>query len=494
MNAQADATKVQDVRDRIKFLVDKEQPNLVIYTGDNTINSWDEARAKANIDVIVSYVEEKQIPWCHVYGNHDEEYGMSKARQQAVYESYEYCISKSGPSDIFGVGNYALGVYKQDGSLGSVIYCLDSGAYASSGGYDYIKANQVEWYKETSELLQAYNGGEVVPAMMAFHIPLYENKLAYNNRDNENIVSEWNGERNEDICSSKNDMNDMFETMQERGDVKAVVTGHDHVNTYMFNYYGIKLCSSPNISDLEYHDHSVQGARVFDLNLDTLTTDVITYVTYLQERINTDDLDTMPDNVALGYTAEQLAATTIQNWNGGSVNGTVNLSLVDGKGVNGSDALQIIRSSTDNFQFLMPITNPGKLGNNKYLVLWADFTNVEFRKSCFGLYEDGIYRTDDADYKTSFYYMADGTNTWQTLSHGGDGCFGTGDSGSQAMKGKKGYFAFPIEYFLKGSKAMTADTAVVGLYYYASLSGSGSLNVPFYFDDIQLVVDYKNLF
>ena len=170
----------------------------MIYTGDNTINSRDEASARANIDAIVSYVEEKKIPWCHVYGNHDEEYGMSKAKQQAVYESYEYCVSKSGPEDLFGVGNYVLGVYNRDGSLGSVIYCLDSGAYAS-GGYDYLKDNQVQWYKETSELLQEYNDGQVVKGMMAFHIPLYENRLAYNNRNNKDIVSEWNGERNEGL-------------------------------------------------------------------------------------------------------------------------------------------------------------------------------------------------------------------------------------------------------------------------------------------------------
>lgn len=283
MNVNGDATDVQEVKDRIKFLVDTEDPDLVIYTGDNTINSWSEQELRDNLDAIVSYVEEKKIPWCHVYGNHDEEYGMSKERQQAVYESYEYCVSKAGPDELFGVGNYVLGVYKADGSIGSVIYCLDSGAYASGGGYDYIKDNQVAWYKETSELLQACNGGTVVPALMAFHIPLYENRLAYINRNNKDIVSEWDGERNEDICSSNSDMNNMFETMLERGDVKAVVTGHDHINDYMFNYYGIKLCSSPNISDLIYYDARVQGARSFDLNLDTID-NIPTHVTYIIPR------------------------------------------------------------------------------------------------------------------------------------------------------------------------------------------------------------------
>ena len=501
MNHKANATDVQEVKDRIKLLVDHENPDLVIYTGDNTINSYTEADMRANLDIIVGYVEEKKIPWCHVYGNHDEEYGMSKSKQQAIYESYEYCVSKKGPDGIFGVGNYVLGVYKQDGSLGSVIYCLDSGAYASGGGYDYIKANQVAWYKETSELLQKYNGGELVEGMMAFHIPLYENRLAYNNRNNKDIVSEWNGERNEDICSSKSDKNDMFETMLERGDIKAVVTGHDHINDYMFNYYGIKLCNSPNVSDLEYHDHRMQGGRVFDLNLATLD-NIPTYVTRLQslyEPIDPGTYETLADNVALEFTKEAIEGATITNWNGGALNGKATVTLKDGKGVNGGDAIEITRNNQENMEFSIELNNMGRLGNNKYLVVWADFTNVNFRKACFGLQSmDGFYRTDDADYKTSFYYLPDGATDMsqiQTLYHGGDGCFGSGDSGSQAMVGKKGYFAFPVEYFLNGSEKLNKDSVIKGLYFYASLENNAKyFNKPYYFDDIRLVVNLEALF
>jgi|GEM_PF-443404 len=504
MNYKANATDVQEVKDRIKLLVDNEDPDLVIYTGDNTINSYSDADLRANLDIITSYVEEKQIPWCHVYGNHDEEYGMTKAKQQAVYESYEYCVSKSGPADIFGVGNYVLGVYKADGTLGSVIYCLDSGAYANGSvhstgnGYDYVKDNQVEWYKETSELLQQYNGGTVVPALMAFHIPLYENRLAYNNRNNKDVVSEWNGERNEDICSSKSDKNDLFETILERGDVKATVSGHDHINDYMFNYYGIKLCNSPNVSDLEYHDHRMQGGRVFDMNLATID-DIPTYVTRLESLYEPVDpvlYDTMADDTTLQFTAEAIADTVVTNWNGGALSGTATVSINPSAGVDGTEAIQVTRNNKENMEFSIEIANPGKLGNNQYLVIWADFTNVEFRKACFGVNTpDGFYRTDDADYKTPFYYLPEGSNEWQTLSHGTDGCFGNGDSGSQNMEGMKGYFAFPTEYFRKGSSTMTSETPVIGLYFYASLKNDSKyFNQPFYFDDARLVVDLEDLF
>lgn len=282
MTVEADVLKIQELRDRIKLLVDRENPDLVIFTGDNTIHSSNDVILRRNLTVLVSYIEEKQIPWCHVYGNHDHENALSKEEQQKIYESYEYCISKTNPEGAYisGIGNYVNAIYNKDGSIGAVIYCLDSGTYYGDG-YDYIKSSQIAWYKETSELLQKYNGGNVVPGIMAFHIPLKENTDAYNNRENKEIVLEYTGSRNENICSSVIDTT-LFETALERGDIKAIITGHDHVNDYMYNYKGIKLAASPNFSDLTYTSAGVQGARVIDLNLSTID-NIVTYVSYIVE-------------------------------------------------------------------------------------------------------------------------------------------------------------------------------------------------------------------
>ena len=482
MNVDADAAKVQAVKDRIKLLVDRVEPNLIIFTGDNVIGSSSEEKLRRNIDAIVGYIEEKEIPWCHVYGNHDHEGSLSNAQQQPIFESYEYCVSKAGPENVSGTGNYALGVYNKDGTLGSVVYCLDSGAYAN-GGYDYIKQDQIDWYKESSELIEAY-AGKTVPAIMAFHIPLIENNTAHNQRDNKEIVYEYSGNKNENICASATDT-ELLETIFERGDVKAIVTGHDHVNDYMYNYLGVKLTSSPNVSDLTYTNASVQGSRVFDLNVDTLD-DIPTYVEYVIERINPDDYGTLADNTTL-FENNSFEAS-YSGYDQGSINGNVTISSVDG-------AIEVIRSAGGNYEIYIDLGKDayGKLGANKYLIVWVDFSNVEFRKACFGLLtNDGNscpYRTDDHDSRSSFYYLADGTSEWVTLSHGGDGCFGTGDSGSQGMKGKKGYLALPIEYFKEGSRVMNSETLVTGLYMYADVNdGAGK---PYYLDNVMLVTDYK---
>ena len=487
------AKKVQDVKDRIKMLVDKEKPNLVILTGDNTIYSKSTEGLKTNLDAIVGYIEEKQIPWCHTYGNHDDEYGaLGKISQQPIYESYEYCISKD-EDPMAGTGNYVHGVYKADGSLGAVIYCLDSGTYASAGGYDYIKDSQISWYKETSELLEEYNNGEAVKGIMAFHIPLKENVTIYKSRDDKTVVTEYSGAANEAMCPSNTDTT-LLETILDRGDIKAIVTGHDHVNDYMLNYKGlIKLTSSPNISDLTYCTPAHQGARVFDLNASTMD-NVPTYVSYIIERFDPDRYGKLDSNLLLEDCEDEPKNPTKNGWSWEGLSGDVVISVGEGKGANGSNAICLERDQTSNFEITFSTDPVGKLGDNKYVIVWMDFTNVEFRKACIGLVSsDGTkspYRTDDKNSGTKFYYLADGSSQWVQLSHGWDGCFGTGDGGSQGMKGKKGYFAFSVDDLYQGSKAITEDTLVSGFYFYGSLSDEAWINQPFYIDDIRLVENY----
>ena len=496
MNVGGNAEDVQEVKDRIRMLVDRENPNLVIFTGDNTIGSSSEARLRENITALVSYIEEKQIPWCHVYGNHDHEGALSKESQQVIYESFEYCISKTDAADLSGVGNYVHGVYNRDGSLSSVIYLVDSGTYASGGGYDYIKDDQIAWYKSCSELLEEYNGGEVVPGIMAFHIPLIENNTAHNNRNNTDLVYEFDGEKNENICSSATDTL-LLETVWERGDIKAIVTGHDHVNTYMYNYLGVKLCSSPNISDLTYFTAAVQGSRVFDLNPATID-DIPTYVSYIIERVNPDKYGALDTNITIEGFEGEMPETGTASLGGGGISGSLTLEIAEGKGANGTSGLKVQRSQTSNSEFYVYFDKEsyGKVGENAYLVVWMDFTTMEFRKACVGLLTNSgntPFMTDNNDGTSPpYYYLADGSDTWVELKHGGDGCFGSAEK--SGVLGKRGYFAFKIEDFIKDGARMNGGDLVTGFYMYLDINSSFYADQCFYIDNIILTDDYTTLF
>ena len=106
-------------------------------------------------------------------------------------------------------------------------------------------------------------------------------EYAWENRDNQELVYEYTGGTLEAINSSNTDT-DLFETILERGDVKAIATGHDHINDFMLNYLGVKLCSCPGFSSLTYRDGSVDGGRVFDLNLATID-DIPTSIYYIKD-------------------------------------------------------------------------------------------------------------------------------------------------------------------------------------------------------------------
>ena len=85
----------QTTIENIKTIVDREQPDLVLFGGDNFWQVTTEERARECIEYMVSYIEEKQIPWAHVYGNHDDERNIGvnsvpKEKQQEIYESFEY--------------------------------------------------------------------------------------------------------------------------------------------------------------------------------------------------------------------------------------------------------------------------------------------------------------------------------------------------------------------------------------------------------------------
>lgn len=492
-NTNVGSERIQELQNRIRVLVDKVNPNLVIFTGDNISNSATEAQARENIGNLVEYIEERQIPWCHVFGNHDHEHSISREEQMEVYRSFAYCISKDVAEVPSGVGNYIHGVYKKDGSLGALIWFLDSGSTVAAGypGYwDFIKEDQIQWYQETSELFETYNNGTPVPGMMAFHIPLMENNIALQSKDDRTLVSRYAGGVNENICSAAVNTN-LFETILKRGDIKAIVTGHDHTNDYMFFYQGVKLTSAPSIANMTYSVDATHGTRVFDLNADTID-DMPTFVSYLNERKSPDEFTTTLDfDIVMENFNTTIAPPAKSGWFAKELEGNLSIELVADRGVGQSGALAVTRDHIGNFEFVFDFSNQGKLGRNKYVVVWMDFTDVEIRKGCIGLTSvQGNklpYRTDDLTRPATFYYLADGSTEWITLPFGRDGCFG------HDMKGKKGYFAFSVNDMPWNMHNLTESTPIIGFYFYGSLSEEEYCNKPFYMDNIILCEDYKTV-
>lgn len=292
----------------IKAMVDHEKPDLVLFGGDNIKACESEEQLKEAAGVMVAYLEENRIPWAHVYGNHDDERYMSEGRrlqtlprrqQTEVYTTFPYCLSKQGPAHIKGSSNYVIPIYSSDESRSDPVFNvwgMDSGAYIDDEGLigkQYVLGNtmykgrengddpyftftQIQWYFNTSLEIEQY-AGHKVPGMMVFHIPLQEFYEVYLNAEKLGMT----GKKREIVCAGAVNSG-MFAAMLERGDIKAVCCGHDHINDYAANFCGITLAYVSNVGYETYHDESMMGGRTLVISEDK-PDQVETYMTYIRD-------------------------------------------------------------------------------------------------------------------------------------------------------------------------------------------------------------------
>lgn len=282
-------------------VLDTEKPDFVVLNGDNITGGCDTpSEMKQAINNVAQPMEQRGIKWAITYGNHDEDStpksGLNEEDMLGIYMSYRYNMNTPGVKDITGTGNMNLLIKNSKGTDAAFnLWLLDSGRYAPQTiagqdfqGYptwDWLRMNQVSWYYEMSKKLEQ-QWGHKVPSLVFIHIPLWEHRFMWfgsvDGRTDahhakalikHNIV----GERNEEECPGPINSG-MFSAMLERGDVKGVFCGHDHVNTYMGNYYGILLGYSGSTGFGAYglpgaDRNRLRGARVF--NLDENTKDVL---------------------------------------------------------------------------------------------------------------------------------------------------------------------------------------------------------------------------
>lgn len=227
----------------MELVLDAEQPDFVMFTGDVIYTGRDSDGSSLCSDPVgafreaVAAVEQRAIPWGIVFGNHDTENDITREELMSEVVKHPNILAERGPQDIQGVGNYVLPVLGSNNEqAAALLYCLDSGAYSENPlvpGYDWIRHNQVQWYIQQSQEWKARVQGVVLPAIAFFHIPLPEYQTVW-----EQEVCY--GHKNEDSCSARTQAG-IFSAMLDQGDVKATFCGHDHINDYWGELYGIQL-------------------------------------------------------------------------------------------------------------------------------------------------------------------------------------------------------------------------------------------------------------
>lgn len=268
--------------------LDAANPDLVVFLGDDVYGNIignDEAATKAAIDAIIQPVAERNLPFALVFGNHDDQGGVSKETQLAYYQSFPNCMALDS-GELSGCGNYTLPIYDSVGKKAIFnLWFFDSGTYDEErkGSYAYVKQDQIDWYISQSEALREANGGQDLPSFAFQHIPVPEiyDMLSAVPKGTQGAVrghgsfSDRYYVLNPEYISGGNigegpcppDFNSgEFDAWKQQGNIIAAFFGHDHVNDFSGSLEGIDLVMTPGTGFYEYGNGDRHGTRLITLH------------------------------------------------------------------------------------------------------------------------------------------------------------------------------------------------------------------------------------
>ena len=230
-------------------------PDLVVFTGDIILSKFQQ------IDTIqfARFMEKIGVYWTIVFGNHEarEDRGYFKKMMIDTVASYPHCLTRIGPDSLFGYGNYCINIQNGENRLQQSLFFFDSGrdildrlreeyqVPEGMNGYDFLKKEQIGWYKDKILALREQYGD--FKSMMYMHIPLPEYQNAIETQKTEDGAFPFTdkcrilyGAAYEGIgCSQYN--SGMFAAIKEMGSTQAVFSGHDHINDFCALYDGVYL-------------------------------------------------------------------------------------------------------------------------------------------------------------------------------------------------------------------------------------------------------------
>lgn len=223
-----------------------EEPNLVVFLGDNVSGLGNKGLVKS----LIKRMEEHKVPWAPVFGNHDTEGNATLNYQGDLFEAAEYCLFKKGPNNLYGVGNYVLNIVEDDKVVQS-LYLFDNGRYGKTKYEDNrrevpISPEQTAWYKWNANGIKG-TGDSYVPAMTFTHFAMPEIYKVYKDEkywtEDEKgfkfIKPEFgSGAFREGVGHCPE--NKFFGVAKKYG-LKSMFFGHDHANDVIVEYEGVTL-------------------------------------------------------------------------------------------------------------------------------------------------------------------------------------------------------------------------------------------------------------
>lgn len=276
-------------------LYDQLNPDLIVLTGDNILGNHVNdgligshqvvkskegtmKRIKKALGYLLDPIEKRKLPFAFIYGNHDDRNQISKEEHAGVYKLYDHCIPFNETNPEIDCDTYNIPIYSSDGEkIKFNIWMMDSAGVGDDGNtFEYVKPEALDWYEKTSNELKMNNGGEPVMSLMFQHIPVIETKTFFKEcaEDDSGAVKaedgkfykldpeKANGFAFEYPAVVEKDFGQLA-ALRRRGDVCALVFGHDHLNCFTGELDGVNIIQTPGASFRSYGNMVSRGVRVF---------------------------------------------------------------------------------------------------------------------------------------------------------------------------------------------------------------------------------------
>lgn len=238
-----------------------EKPDFVILTGDAVYGS-DNLK---NIHKVAAPLTKGNIPWTFVFGNHDVEDNSSREEFYQLLMTLPNFVGYHDPASQKGYGNHILPIYNQEGHLRWAIAGFDSGnqnPLKQVGGYEYVTRSQIDWYLHQMKLLEKEHSDFGVLAFQHMAVPEVEEMWKYH-----------------PVLGIKGDgfgaplvNSGQFLAMLEEGHTRGFFFGHDHMNSFYGDYFGMVLGYGRLSGFGGYaYDDFLRGSRIFILKEEDTT-------------------------------------------------------------------------------------------------------------------------------------------------------------------------------------------------------------------------------
>lgn len=272
-----------DTLDLINNALNREKPDLVVYSGDQIWGKHafrgDKNAVKNTLDVLTKPVRDRGIDFTVCFGNHDRQVGLTNQEQFDIYKSFDHFVGEN-TEGIDGVANHILEIWDND-NLEYLLYLIDSHS-SLKVGYDNVHENQIEWYRKSrDEYEKKY--GRLIPSIVIQHIPLCEvfELLTQVKKNTKKAVRGFRTHDNEFFILNKDKVNPEgfmkespadpqensgeFDAFKEKGEVLGVYFGHDHNNSFNGKVDGIDLGYTQGAGFHVYGPGKDRGVRIIEL-------------------------------------------------------------------------------------------------------------------------------------------------------------------------------------------------------------------------------------